>query len=145
MRHLDIAFTPQLDSNNIWEYTKKVDEFIQIPDDDGTRFEAFAKSFEHELLNSSVSVFNDRESKERKKVMDVYNDTSNTFMPSGHPSWADNSNQNVNIPMWMNDGTNSPLYSHLQTNYIDIAHQKIESGIKEEFIIALKKYGLEAY
>jgi len=56
LQSMDIAFTPRLDSNNIWEYTKRVDEFVQIPDDEGTRFEAFARDFEQELMNSSEAI-----------------------------------------------------------------------------------------
>lgn len=100
----------------------------------------------YEFLNSSKSTFDEKASSSYTKVISVFSDTSKSSMPSGHPSWVDNSNQNEFIPLWLNSGNNnSSLYSYVGTNYFSNFVSEVKSNLKTEMIKGLKKRNIYAY
>lgn len=98
----------------------------------------------YELKESVISVFNDNKSKRDKKVIMVYNDTSKQYMPSPHSSWVSGRPQRSSIPMWMNGGTNSPIFSHPVSDYLNHAYVMIDRDLRNQFLIAFRKRGYKA-
>jgi len=96
----------------------------------------------NELLNSSDTEF---ESSGTTKILSVFNNTSNNFMPSGHPSWLNlDSNENEKIPFWLEFGNESSLYAYSGTGYFEFMTQRLKKELKPLMIKGLKKRGIDA-
>ena len=94
-----------------------------------------------ELLNSSDSSF---ESHGNIKLLNIFNNTSGSFMPSGHPSWVDGSNQNENIPLWLEFGNGDAIYPYSGTGYFAFMVERLRTQLKPTIIKGLKKRGIDA-
>lgn len=99
----------------------------------------------YEFLNSTVSMYEDNKSSSRKKVLSVFTETNDTFMPSGHSSWVNDKKQNKKIPLWLEYGNFSSLHSYDGAFYFHYSLIEIEDNLKKEFIKGLAKRGIKAY
>lgn len=100
----------------------------------------------HELLNSSVANFNDNKSTSDKLELEIYDETNDTYMPSGHPSWLSKSsrnNKNRYIPGWINDGHGGLGVEYEETNYIEKAREKINKTSLDVLKKSLSKKGID--
>lgn len=100
-----------------------------------------------ELRNSVISIFDDKfakSSKRNEKRITIDHDTSQTFMPSGHRSWVNDSIQNKNIPMWINEGHKGVLANpFIGINYFESSFQKISDQIIPTMIKGLRRFGID--
>lgn len=97
-----------------------------------------------ELRNSVVSVFDDKYSggsAKGTKRIEIKHDTSQTYMSSGHRSWVNNSIQNRNIPMWINEGYGG-LSTFLGIHYYESSFDKISNKLISTFIQGFKRFGI---
>lgn len=97
-----------------------------------------------ELRNSVMSVFDDKYSQGSKKGtkrIEIKHDTSQMYMPSGHRSWVNNTIQNKNLPMWINDG-HAGLATFIGINYFDSSFKKISNEVINTFIKGFRRFGI---
>lgn len=108
-----------------------------------SRPESDSYSRTDELLESSVAMFNDNKSNDKKLVLEIYDETSDFYNPSLHPSWVDGSNQNKNIPKWINYG-HGGIANYAATNYIEKAREEINQSATKVLKQGLKKRGINS-
>lgn len=100
----------------------------------------YQRTYEFLYANKSVVL---KKGGKSQIYMQTYTPTTYEYMPSGHRSWIDNSNQNSNMPFFIQYGNNSSLYSYIGRNYYDFAYTLIKSQLKSVIRKAMKKRGID--
>lgn len=96
----------------------------------------------YEFLNSNDTKL-DKKVYKNNIYMFVYTPTTLEFM-GRHPSWVDGSNQNKNIPYWIQNGNDSPLFSYEARDYITPTRNEIDMKLKATLIKGYRRYGIVA-